>query len=448
MALAMIAPTAAIAIIPQLIVPLAGTAAPLAFVIAAIAVGIVAVSFVSFGRRIATAGSVTAFVGEAFGPFVGFGAGWTLTFNYLVLVPGSAAGVAYFTLLTVGIAHPRLLVWGPIALGALVISVFASSRDISAVTRIALVLELASTVAIALLALVITLHAPLTSLAFVPSTSKGLSGLGAGIVLAITSFVGFEGAATLGKEARAPFRAIPLAVMASIGVTALFFVLTCYAEVAAFGADHVDVLSNANGPLAILADRFVGRGAGILVNIACVLSSLSVMLALTSVASRMTYTVVTAMRVPWLAHLSQQHGVPARAGLVVGLIGVVIGAGIICLAPTIGPLDMFGTTATIGTLAVILVYMAVTIGGMLDAARRHRPLASVLGLAGAVLLTWPLWSSIYPTPPWPGNLFAPGIVVWLLVGCSLYLRRTKKSCKRVRHHGQCDESTVEREGHD
>ena len=431
LALAIMGPTAAIAILPQIVIPLAGAATPLTFVIGAIAVGIIAMSFVGFSRRIATAGSVTAFVGEAFGPLAGFVAGWTLILNYLFFIPGSAASVAYFVFLAVGIFHPGLLAWGMVAVAAIVISVFGSLRDIAVLARIALMLELAAMLAITLLALLITIQMPFAAAAFVPSPAKGLSGLGAGVVLAITGFVGFEGAATLGREAREPLRAIPVAIAASIGVVALFFVLSSYAEVAAFGPDTSAALANADGPLAILAERFVGRGAGMLANVMGALSSLSVLLGLIPAASRMIYTVAAEVRVPWLERLSEHHGVPARASLIVGILGVAIGAGMVCLSPDITPLDLFSACATTATIAVILVYMGVTIGGMLDAVRRRRWLFCATGAAGALLLVWPLWSSIYPIPPWPADLFVPFVVLWLLAGVVLFSSRRSRSRRRL-----------------
>lgn len=423
----MMGPTAAISIIPQLVVPLAGAATPLAFVVAAVAIGAVAVSFVGFSRRIATSGSVTAFVADAFGPLSGFLAGWALTFNYLALVPGCAACFAYFLLLLVGAPHAGLPVWGAIALAALVVAVVASTRDIGAVCRAALVLELFSMTAVVLLALAVAMEAPVTPAAFAPSPPKGLSGLGAGTVLAITSFVGFEGAATLGREAREPLRVIPFAIAAAIGVTGLFFVLTCYAEIAAFGPARVDALEKADGPLALLADRFVAPGAGVLVDAAGALSSFSVLLGLVPASSRMVHTIATEARFPSLARLSGTAGVPARASAFVGTVGLLVGAGIVAAAPAIAPLDLFGIVATIGTLAVILVYMAVALGGMIDAARRRRRLVSLSGLLGLLVLVWPLWSSIYPAPPWPEDLFPPLVLLWLLAGIALFVDRSRRA---------------------
>lgn len=67
---------------PQIVISLTGAARLLTFVTGAIAFGIIAVSFVGFSRRIATARSVTAFVDDAFGPPAGFVAGWKLILNF------------------------------------------------------------------------------------------------------------------------------------------------------------------------------------------------------------------------------------------------------------------------------------------------------------------------------------------------------------------------------
>ncbi len=82
---------------PRVRVPLAaraaGRAAPLTFLVAGGTVFLVALSFVAFSRRIASAGSAYAFVGSTFGGGSGFLTGWTLLLVYL---GGCAASAALF----------------------------------------------------------------------------------------------------------------------------------------------------------------------------------------------------------------------------------------------------------------------------------------------------------------------------------------------------------------
>src|SRR6201987_186938 len=56
-----------------------------------------------------------------------------------------------------------------------------------------------------------------------------------GILLAILLFVGFEAAASIAEEMHAPRERIPVAVLGTVAVSALFFLLVCYAATIGFG---------------------------------------------------------------------------------------------------------------------------------------------------------------------------------------------------------------------
>ena len=93
-----------------------GRAAPLAFAVAALGVGLVAYGFVRLAAEFSHAGSVYAFVGNTLGPRLGFLAGWALLGTYLVFPPVSMMGVAIFGrafLSTTGLAHDAD--WYPLA---------------------------------------------------------------------------------------------------------------------------------------------------------------------------------------------------------------------------------------------------------------------------------------------------------------------------------------------
>jgi hypothetical protein len=74
----------------------AGRAAPLAYLIGGVIVTLVGISFVAFGRQVAHAGSVYAYVGSVLGSRCGFVAGWALMLMYVTLLAGSTALVGNF----------------------------------------------------------------------------------------------------------------------------------------------------------------------------------------------------------------------------------------------------------------------------------------------------------------------------------------------------------------
>jgi amino acid transporter len=67
------------------------------------------------------------------------------------------------------------------------------------------------------------------------SSADGWKGIFFGIIYAILVFTGFETAANLGEETRAPARTIPRAIIMSVVVVGAFYLLAAYAQDIGFG---------------------------------------------------------------------------------------------------------------------------------------------------------------------------------------------------------------------
>src|SRR5712692_6603842 len=140
-----IAPTKTMSVTGVAAATALGRAAPLAFAVAALGVGLVAYGFVRLAGEFSHAGSVYAFVGKTLGPRPGFLAGWALLGTYLVFPPVSMMGVAIFGrafLNTTGLAHDAD--WYPLALAAWVIIWVLAARGVRPTTRSVLVFEVVS----------------------------------------------------------------------------------------------------------------------------------------------------------------------------------------------------------------------------------------------------------------------------------------------------------------
>ena len=125
------APTLAMSVTGVAAARALGRAAPLAFAVAALGVGLVAYGFVRLAGEFSHAGSVYAFVGNTLGPRPGFLAGWALLGTYLVFPPVSIMGVAIFGrafLSTTGLASDAE--WYPIALAAWVVIWVLAARGV------------------------------------------------------------------------------------------------------------------------------------------------------------------------------------------------------------------------------------------------------------------------------------------------------------------------------
>ena len=139
--------------------------------------------------------------------------------------------------------------WSLIYVG-LVFLILAAGVQIS--TRVQLMLALVSMVVVLVFFIDVIINAPENSLrAFNPDEAPSYTGILFGVLYGVLIFVGFETAANLAEEAEQPKRAIPRAVMLSIVIVAIFYVIVAYAYVAGFGFDMAILLDPAiaSGPL-------------------------------------------------------------------------------------------------------------------------------------------------------------------------------------------------------
>jgi amino acid transporter len=146
-----------------------------------------------------------------------------------------------------------------------------------------------------------------------------------------------------------------------------------------------------------------------------------------SAAARLLFALGRAGLSPSLAVIDAQHRTPARAVVVCTILALVpfcismSGAG----GGRVQPGDYYGYLSTIATLALILVYGAVTVAESVEAARLRRVFWALLGAAGAFCLAWSLVCSIVPVPAPPANLWPVLVLAWVGVGVALPMFRPK-----------------------
>ena len=245
------APTLAMSVTGVAAAAVLGRAAPLAFAVAAIGVGLVAYGFIRLAGEFSHAGSVYAFVGNTLGPRPGFLAGWALLGTYLVFPPVSIMGVAVFGrafLDTTRLAHDAD--WYPLALAAWALIWVLAARGVRPTTRSLLVFEVVSVCLILVLMgaiywRLIARTAPvgqnLSREVFVLPPGVGVSALALAATAGFLAFAGFESAGSLGEESVVPTRMIPRAIITAVAFGAVFYVACVVAQTLGFGTGAAGV---------------------------------------------------------------------------------------------------------------------------------------------------------------------------------------------------------------
>ncbi len=414
-----VSPTLTPALVVAVVAGMAGTASWLVYVAATIALLIVGVNIGKLARRIPSAGSFFIYVSRSLGPSYGLLAGWAMLAAYLATAMALTVATSLFfkTLLTaLGIA----LVPNSIVLYLLVsgLALLLATRDIRLSSRVGLSLEAVS--------VVIILAVSVTALAnggFRPDWKQlTLTHVDIGkslqaVVFAIFSYVGFESAATLGREAREPGSVIPRAIQMTALVSGLFFVFTTYVVTQGFGDDATKL--GASG--APLADILTGHPLLVaLVYFGAAISSFACALASLNAFGRMLYSLGRYRFLhSSMGRVHLRHRTPHFALVCGAVLNFVLCAAFSANAE----LDTFGWYGTLASYGFIVVYLLCSIAAPIYL-RRTGELTTgsiAFGAAGAALMLLALLGSLYPVPAYPLNLLPYIFVVYMCVGAAWFL---------------------------
>ena len=417
LSLSVIAPTITAAFNITLVVQAAGPAAPLSFAIGTVAIGLVALSFIAFTRRVAHAGSAYAYITHTFGSRAGFIAGWTLLLTYLGFATGFAGLVGRFTATVLrhfGIEIGPL--WILVGAASMLLAWWLAFRDMRLAGRLMLGLEAVALLAIVGLCASIlmrvhpTVEQSLNS--FRPSAQfGGWSGIAVGMVFTVLSFGGFEGAATLGEETVDPRRNIPIAMFATVIGAGIFFIFVAYCEVLGYGPAGIQELAKAEAPLNDLALRYGSQHLATILDAATVASAFSGVLGGLAAAARVLFALGRVGLAIKLGEVDVVHGTPAPA---VALSAILIIVPFLISAPFSGGTNYYSYASTIGTLALMLIYIGVGGAETVEAWRERRGVWSATCVLGPVVLLWALYRTVYPAPEFPNNLWPYAVMAWVL----------------------------------
>jgi amino acid transporter len=406
---------------------IAGGSTPLAFLLGGVACLALAFVVIGFTRRMASAGYAYTYASRSLGKRAGFMAGWLYAFGLICFVPMTMAGVAY---LATDLLHLSVKWWFPLFLVGMALLVVLSIVRIKVTTRLQLVVGGITVLVILIVNLVTTAKGgahgnTLAPFTFGHTQKGGFSGVFYGIILGITSYIGFETAADFGEETAKPRRAIPIAIIASVGFAILFYLWTTYSMTIGFGVNNGATFGGDPFALKTIAAKFVGGPLPTLVEIGGLLSAFFVCVGCATAGTRTLYAMGREGVLPaWLGRTHQRYQTPANATIAVAVLSTLLAAlvGFVLGTDALGgqPTTVYYFFATLGTLAVIVVYIGLCVGGAVFFKRTHSKYNVVAHLlvpaAGVILFVAALYGSIYPTPPKPLNATPYITLVWIALG--------------------------------
>ena len=416
-----------------------GAGTPAAFLFAGVTLICFAVGYAAMSRRVVNTGAFYTYVAKGLGKVAGVGAAYTAVVAYVAFTIGLAAFFGYF--LDLGLATSGIHVsWLLYAVVGIVTVAVLGYRSIDLSSKVLGVLMVAEVAILAVFDISVMASKGLAAFplaSFAPSVVLA-PGLGASLMLAFTSFIGFESAALYGEESKTPTISVPVATYTSVLLIAAFYLLTSWLTVGALGASDTARVAADQGSLLMfnLVSKFIGEAVSGLMFILVCTSLLATYLAIHNAASRYVFALSREKLLP-VALGRLNRFAPSNASVAVSV------ATVVCVAA-------FGMTGVdpyksgvpvligLGTLGIVLLqaFAAFAIVAYLGRRRREIKLwvlaASVLGAAGLLVASVlvssnfkMLASSDMPGVEWLPLIFAITVAGGVAFAIWLKLRRPR-----------------------
>ncbi|WP_233550861.1 amino acid permease [Amnibacterium setariae] len=402
---------------------LAGPGVVLAFVLAGVTCAFSALSYAELAAVVPVSGSAYTFSYATLGELIAFIIGWDLILEYGVSVAAVAVGwggnINEFLKSAFDFALPDAISKSPSDGGVFNIPAVVVVLGITALLTIgtresARVNAVMVGVKIVILLFFIAVaFTAFNGSHFEPFAPKGFPGIAAAASTIFFAYIGFDAVTTASEEVKRPARDLPIAIIASLLISTLLYVLVSFTAV---GIASTKSLSGSDAPLSTALREGAGiPWAGAVLSLGALIAITSVVLVIMYGQTRIFFAMCRDGLLPRrLATVSPRFGTPAK---------ITVGFGIlIAILAALVPLNVIVELTNIGTLfAFVLVNIGVIVLRRTrpDLERPFRvPLVPVVPIIGILLCGY----LIFTLP----NETKLRFVVWLVVGLIIYFTYSRR----------------------
>ncbi len=348
---------------------IAGPAVILSFVLAAVACVFSALSYAELASSIPVSGSAYTYSYATLGELTAWIIGWDLILEYGVSVAAIAVGwggnLNAFLDSTFGFALPVEIAQSPEDGGifnlpavlitlAITFLLVLGTRESARANLVMVVIKLAT-----LTFFLVIAFANFGTTNFNNFAPDGHDGITAAAAIIFFAFIGFDAVSTGSEESHNPKRDLPIAIIGSLGICTIFYVLVA---IGAIGIASPAQLSASDAPLSAALDQGAGiTWASSVLSFGALVAITSVILVIMYGQTRIFFAMSRDGLLPRsLGKVHPRYGTPARLTIVMGIL--------ISILAALVPLSEIIKLVNIGTLfAFVLVNIGVIV------LRRTRP---------------------------------------------------------------------------
>ena len=280
----------------------AGGAMWLAFLLAGLTAGLTAYSYARFARLRPKDSPEFQYTEMAFGPTVGFVAGWLMLAGDLLAAATVALGFGGY------LAH---VTGTPVTLNALLLVVAAAAMMLAGVGNSVGLAIVLTVVEAAGLLFIIAIGVPAWPQGEYFAMPHGFEGVWGATALIFFAYIGFDELGNFAEEMREPARDLPRALFVSMAVTTVIYVLVALSVVAVAGWRD---LGASSAPLALVARTVLGPAADRALTVVALCATGNTVLLLLVSASRSVYGMAEAGVLPRaLSRVGRRTAIPTTA---------------------------------------------------------------------------------------------------------------------------------------
>ena len=375
---------AGIFVLPGVVAAKLGPAAIFAYLICAVAIGLIFLCYAEIGSRVTRSGGSYAYIEEAFGPFAGFVSSMLLWFGWAVL---SDAAILIAMIETIAIAVPKL--YEPLWRFLFIIVLFTflvmtNIRGVKSGVRLYIFNTIAKFVPLALLLIVGIFFINLDNL--VISEWPSIGNIGAATLVLIFAFSGAECALNASGEIENPEKTVPRGILLGLGS---IFLLYLGLQTVAQGVLGPELANNTEAPLAATANEVFGSWGVQLLLVGGAISIFSTLSGDILVTPRVIFASARDGNLPkFLAKVHPKYKTPY--------------ASIIFFSLVIGALALSGTFKPLAVMAsgsILIVYAGVSLAALRLRIRDGNPSDGqfkfpgkfIIPILSCAVISWMLW---------------------------------------------------------